>query len=250
MTFGQRLQQARKESGMSQEELAELLGVSRQAVSKWENDSGYPEMEKMIRLSQLYHISLDYLVGNEPEDIVDNTTVNGFYVSRELAGSFLTYQKTKFVKIGVCILLTFLSGALSYSDVYYRGVGNVISIFLLILIIVLILHLAISGNPYKKIWRESLTFDPEVLKELRIAFAESKKMYLTMLMSGAFVFLTGFLLLPELYWAVPDDLQHLLYALGDIISGIGGYFAVYAWGIWRAYKILTMNEDFHRKKKG
>lgn len=250
MTFGQRLQQARKESGMSQEELAELLGVSRQAVSKWENDSGYPEMEKMIRLSQLYHISLDYLVGNEPEDIVDKTTVNGFYVSRELAGSFLTYQKTKFVKIGVCILLTFLSGALSYSEGYFRGVGNVLSIFLLILIIVLILHLVISGNPYKKIWRESLTFDPEVLKELRIAFAESKKMYLPMLMSGAFVFLTGFLLLPELYWTVPDDLQHLLYALGDGISGIGGYFAVYAWGIWRAYKILTMNTDLHRKRKG
>jgi len=49
MTLGQRLQKARKESGLSQEELAEQLGVSRQAVSKWENDSGYPEMEKMIR---------------------------------------------------------------------------------------------------------------------------------------------------------------------------------------------------------
>lgn len=70
-----------------------------------------------------------------------------------------------------------------------------------------------------------------------------------MLLSGAFVFLTGFLLLPEFYWAVPEDLEHILYALGEAVSGIGGYFAVYAWGIWRAYKVLTMNEEYHNHKK-
>ena len=50
MTLGQRIQKGRKEAGLSQEELAEQLGVSRQAVSRWENDNGYPEMEKIIRL--------------------------------------------------------------------------------------------------------------------------------------------------------------------------------------------------------
>ena len=63
MTLGQRIQKGRKEAGLSQEELAEQLGVSRQAVSRWENDNGYPEMEKIIRLSQIYQVSLDYLVG-------------------------------------------------------------------------------------------------------------------------------------------------------------------------------------------
>lgn len=61
MTLGEKLQKGRKEPGLSQEELAEQLGVSRQAVSRWENDNGYPEMEKMIRLSQIYRVSLDYL---------------------------------------------------------------------------------------------------------------------------------------------------------------------------------------------
>ncbi len=78
MTLGQRLQKARKESGLSQEELAEQLGVSRQAVSKWENDSGYPEMEKMIRLSQIYQVSLDYLVGNgQEQEHTDETLQQG-----------------------------------------------------------------------------------------------------------------------------------------------------------------------------
>lgn len=249
MTLGQRIQKGRKESGLSQEELAELLGVSRQAVSKWENDSGYPEMEKMIRLSQLYHVSLDYLVGNEQEPPVENIPAKGWYVSRELAESFLTYQKSKFTKISVCILLAFLSGALSYMDVYYRGIGDIISMFILIIIIILIINLVVSDNPYKKIWTETLIFDAEVLKHLRIAFSENKKIYRTMLLSGAFVFLTGFLLLPEFYWTVPEDLEHILYALGDAVSGIGGYFAAYAWGIWRAYKVLTMNEEYRKRKK-
>ena len=47
MTFGEKLQKLRKESGLSQEELADQLNVSRQAVSKWERDNGYPETEKL-----------------------------------------------------------------------------------------------------------------------------------------------------------------------------------------------------------
>ena len=89
MTLGQRIQKGRKEAGLSQEELAEQLGVSRQAVSRWENDNGYPEMEKIIRLSQIYQVSLDYLVGNEQEKPGEDISEKGWYVSNELAESFL-----------------------------------------------------------------------------------------------------------------------------------------------------------------
>ena len=77
MTLGQRIQKGRKEAGLSQEELAEQLGVSRQAVSRWENDNGYPEMEKIIRLSQIYQVSLDYLVGNEQEKSGEDISEKG-----------------------------------------------------------------------------------------------------------------------------------------------------------------------------
>ena len=56
MTLGQRIQKGRKEAGLSQEELAEQLGVSRQAVSRWENDNGYPEMEKIYFGNDFYTI--------------------------------------------------------------------------------------------------------------------------------------------------------------------------------------------------
>ena len=118
MTLGQRIQKGRKEAGLSQEELAEQLGVSRQAVSRWENDNGYPEMEKIIRLSQIYQVSLDYLVGNEQEKPGEDISEKGWYVSNELAESFLAHQKSKFIKIGICFLLACVSSVFSYMNMY------------------------------------------------------------------------------------------------------------------------------------
>lgn len=65
MSFGENLQAIRKKSLLSQEDLAEMLGVSRQAVSKWELGEGFPEVEKLLLLSKKLNISLDSLMGNE-----------------------------------------------------------------------------------------------------------------------------------------------------------------------------------------
>ncbi|WP_167957507.1 helix-turn-helix domain-containing protein [Anaerosporobacter faecicola] len=65
MSFAENLKTLRKEKQLSQEDLAELMGVSRQAVSKWEQGSGYPEMEKLLLLSKKLNVSLDYLLLEE-----------------------------------------------------------------------------------------------------------------------------------------------------------------------------------------
>ena len=62
MTFGEKLSRLRKENNYTQEELAELLGVSRQSVSKWESDVAYPETEKLVRMGNLFNCSMDYLL--------------------------------------------------------------------------------------------------------------------------------------------------------------------------------------------
>ena len=63
MSFAENLQTIRKNNHLSQEELAEMLGVSRQAVSKWELGDGYPEVEKLLILSNKLNVSLDSLMG-------------------------------------------------------------------------------------------------------------------------------------------------------------------------------------------
>lgn len=68
MTFGEKLQKLRSREGLSQDALAEILDVSRQAVSKWERDETMPETEKVIRISNYFHVTTDYLLKDAPEE--------------------------------------------------------------------------------------------------------------------------------------------------------------------------------------
>ena len=68
MTLGEKLSRLRRENNYTQEELAELLGVSRQSVSKWESDIAYPETDKLKKISKLFDCSLDYLLNDNLEE--------------------------------------------------------------------------------------------------------------------------------------------------------------------------------------
>lgn len=76
MEFGEKLQNLRKASNLSQEQLADMLGVSRQSVSKWESGVTYPEMDKLIAMAKLFKCSMDDLVNNEVKDEEIVTTKN------------------------------------------------------------------------------------------------------------------------------------------------------------------------------
>lgn len=67
MTFGEKLQKLRKERGMSQEELAEKLMVTRQTISKWELNQSTPELEFIARLSDILEVTTDYLIKEQVE---------------------------------------------------------------------------------------------------------------------------------------------------------------------------------------
>lgn len=68
MTLGEKIQKCRKNGKMSQEGLASRLGVSRQAVSKWELNESVPDTENVIRLERIFQVSVDYLLKNEIEE--------------------------------------------------------------------------------------------------------------------------------------------------------------------------------------
>ena len=62
MTFGTKLQTLRKSKNMSQEDLANRLNVSRQAISKWETDQSLPDIINIIAISEIFSVSTDYLL--------------------------------------------------------------------------------------------------------------------------------------------------------------------------------------------
>ena len=81
MEFQQRLYELRKQSGLSQEGLASLLGVTRQAVQKWESGSSRPDMDNLAALARYFNVSLDYLVTGEERSAPPPaaTIINNYY---------------------------------------------------------------------------------------------------------------------------------------------------------------------------
>lgn len=95
MILADKIIMLRKQSGWSQEELAEKLGVSRQSVSKWESSMSMPDMDRILKLSQIFEVSTDYLLKDEIEEIdtanvMDTEVTNsGRIVSVEEANAYM-----------------------------------------------------------------------------------------------------------------------------------------------------------------
>jgi transcriptional regulator with XRE-family HTH domain len=100
MTLGAKLQKLRKAKGISQEELAARINVSRQAVSKWELDESKPDTDNVIRLSGMYGVTTDYLLNDEL--VSDVPAVNA---TAETTASEKRRDKRRALKIIACLLI-------------------------------------------------------------------------------------------------------------------------------------------------
>lgn len=91
MNTGDKIARLRKNRNYTQEQLAEMLGVSRQSISKWESNIMYPETDKLIRLSELFNCSLDYLL----KDSADESNPAGAAESSSSDGGSITFSFKK-----------------------------------------------------------------------------------------------------------------------------------------------------------
>lgn len=108
MTIADRIQTLRKSKGMSQEELADAAGVSRQAVSKWESEQSTPDLDKVVILSEIFDVTTDYLLkGIEPVETNDHKTMADVVDQKILTEKNSKRAKNifKWVLIGLGVLL-------------------------------------------------------------------------------------------------------------------------------------------------
>ena len=109
MSLSENLQNLRKIKNMSQEELAEKLNVSRQAVSKWESGSGYPETEKIISICEIFDCSMDELVkGKISDDIKSERNKYDLIMTNAAKGISIGVA---LILLGVSIMLTLIGFA-------------------------------------------------------------------------------------------------------------------------------------------
>lgn len=104
MSLGNKIYTLRKEKGLSQNELAELLNVSRQAISKWETDTAVPELDKLILICDHFGISLDELTGRE-----EKQTSTGSDPVSNASTAFTTQKIVGYILLAVSLIGLFLS---------------------------------------------------------------------------------------------------------------------------------------------
>lgn len=126
MTLGEKITKQRKELNYTQEQLADILGVSRQSISKWESDIAYPETEKLIELGKLFDCSMDYLLKEEVTEKGDVQTSILTEISKRVVTPKNKDKSKKILKI----------------------LGIIFAIVLVIDIISMILYFCILGIPH------------------------------------------------------------------------------------------------------
>lgn len=114
MNIADRIQHLRKAEGLSQEELADKVGVSRQAVSKWESGQSTPDLDKVVMMSDLFKVTTDYILkGVEPEPTVHKSRIQFLYIGFAIIFAVIavvwSYASNRFAQ-GECILIV-LAGA-------------------------------------------------------------------------------------------------------------------------------------------
>lgn len=119
MIIGEKISMLRRKSGMSQEELADKLDVSRQSVSKWESSASIPDMNRVLELSRIFSVSCDYLLKDEIElepSVSEEQVTNGLTLEQamDFVGGKIYYGKRTALAVLLCMLgptiLVFLAG--------------------------------------------------------------------------------------------------------------------------------------------
>lgn len=241
MTFGEKLFKLRKEKGLSQEALSEQVGTTRQAISKWENNQGFPETEKLMILSNIFEVSVDYLLKENTSNL--ETTEKGFYVSREMAIGFFSNDKkiNKYVGLGLFFLL--LSGipyTMFLEQISWRILG--MSICVVLGIACFVVGMFQDDDKYKVLKQEPLLFDYDFLKELSNEYIGKKKKYQFIAMLCIFLLIISVV---PIFLVVKDWISWYAYhSLSFLGLSIAAFGIVQSLGRIESYELLVKNEQY------
>ena len=176
MILGDKILQLRKQNGWSQEELAAQLGVSRQSVSKWESGTSIPDLERILKISQIFGVSTDYLLKDEMEEaseevkfVIEEEEESLRKVSLEEAGEYLeeikSYAPKMAAAVAVCILspipLILLGGMSEYGKLSINenmagGIGTAILLLLIACAVGVFISLGIKMEKYEYLEKDAI----------------------------------------------------------------------------------------------
>ena len=176
MILADKIIELRKKNGWSQEELAEKLGVSRQAVSKWEGAQSVPDIQRILEMSRLFGVSTDYLLKDDmdygSEAITESTAETDSPLRRvdmETASAFLAFRRNWAPRIALAVFLCIISpvalimlgafseyGVLDISENAAGGIGLIILLLLVAGAVSIFIIYGMKNQPYEFLEKENI----------------------------------------------------------------------------------------------
>lgn len=268
MIFADKLILLRKKAGWSQEELADQMNVTRQSVSKWEGAQSVPDLEKMLRLSELFGVSTDYLLKDEIEEAehIDSSddTPSLRRVSMEEANAFLSVKlrtaKTIAYAAFLCIvspIALLILGAISESTVgvlnenIAGGIGMIVLIILVAIAAVMFISSGSKTAPFAYLEKEKFETEYGVSGMVKERKAQYKDLHTKHNIVGTCLCVTA--LIPLFIGAIINDDSDLfliiMLSLSFLIAGVGVICFIKTGIIWASYEKLLQEGEYSKENK-
>jgi transcriptional regulator with XRE-family HTH domain len=267
MILADKIIDLRKKNGWSQEELAEMLDVSRQSVSKWEGAQSVPDMQRIIRMSEIFGVTTDYLLKDDAELAVVSEPISDSpvrTVGMEEANTFLAAKEINSRRIALGVLLCILSpivlivlggaqelGLVPFTDVQAGGIGLVTLMLLVGCAVALFVTSSLRTAPYEYLEKEPIDTLYGVDGMVRDRKERFQSTFARQLTVGIVLCVVGVLpLFIAMIFSKEDSFA--------MVAGIGAMLALIAIGvmlivrvsiIWGSYQMLLQEGDYSREAK-
>ena len=256
----------RKKIGLTQEELAAQLGVSRQSISKWEGAQSIPDIERIILLSNLFEVTVDYLLKDDKEEVefIDsNTEEITRSLSLEEANKFLKLneQSSKQLSLGIFLCITSSVILILFNKLYENNIlfvsediANSLGLIVLILMVSVAVGLFIKNGsrmkPYDFLNNENIELQYGVKNIVSEQKAQYENTHTNQIIIGVLINILAIivLFLPMLFITIPL-IEILSIPLLILIIGIGTTILVKTSIKNSGYHKILQEEDYTIEKK-
>ncbi len=263
MIFADKLIRLRKKYGWSQEELADKMNVSRQAVSKWEATQNIPDLQKILQLSQLFGVTTDYLLKDEIEDeefIEDennNTSVRKVTLSE--ANEYIEHRKwaSKMMAIATFLCIISIIPLFIFTAIRVFNVSEVVSVIIGITSLVLIIASAVTifiycgfrNKPYE--FLDEIPFETEygvkgIIKEKQKQYQNK---YMIANIVGTFLCIISIIPLFFMGFVENEIIKVVLLCTMFFMVAVGVYLFVCVGVKWASMQRLLKEGEFNKKNK-
>lgn len=265
MILADKIIRLRKKNGWSQEEMAEKINVSRQAVSKWEGAQTFPDLEKILQLSELFGVSTDYLLKDsiEDEEFTDSSINSSVKrVTLAEANEFIEWRKSASVLIAIATFLCIFSvipflilGAASelpsfvISQNLATGVGLCILFVSVAIAVAIYIFCGFKNTPYAFLDKEPFDTEYGVKGMVRERQKAYQNTYIKSNIIGTCLCIISPIALLAGSFTGNEFLIVVMLAVTMVIAGIGVFFFITA-GVRRASMQKLLKEgEFSAKEK-